>query len=684
MNSVALIVVLLLPGEEDALRYHEFKMAVEPDYDDFSQAGLLRLIRGDIERSIELFEKARPADPGADYYLGVVFYRKGDHARAAEHFRAAIRRQSGIWQPYYFLILIFLEQHDIDGARRLLDKIPDADGRSKIAGYISDYERLEQARRDYAAGRYEEALERYGRIEAFGAYRDMGRALALLKLGREREGLGLLDSIFEHSDDPVLRLRAAYGAAEHHVRLQETDRAKYYLREHLRLAPDDDSRFLMGRILSEEAKHDSAALFLAGLPDSVDRFLFFKGRVDYYLGQWGSAEAKLMLHREIHPRSPYAHRALFILASINYRRKEYGSAIQFWQELVDSFPASRFVVPALVGIGDSYFNLQKYGMALRAYERVAGYDPPEQTMAEVELKIHETRYHLGQYPSLIEALRSYVRNDPRSVLRARVRLRIAQLHYEQQEYYRSIDELNGLIEESRGQPVEAEALMQKIPAVQALADTLELRKTLRSLLESRGPAEYRFYAAGELGALWTQEAQYDSALHYYNRLLEAETYRENAMLKIAGIYQLLGRDQEALAMVERFVSLYPRSAYTVDAYLLMSRALKNKGQYDAAKRILTGLSGQIGERADICMEIGHLHHESGEFMEARRNYLRAGALYEQDRDSAARALILAGDASVALGDDDEGREHYLRASMIAESPLVKSGAIQKLNKLGER
>ena len=464
--------------------------------------------------------------------------------------------------------------------------------------------------------------------------------------------------------------------------MQEITEAKRYLRECLHLGSDDNVRFLMGRVLSEEAKYDSAAIFLAGLPDSVDRFLFFQGRVDYYLGQWGSAERRLMLHREVHPHSPYAHRALFILGSINRRRKEYGAAIQFWQELVDSFPASRFVIPALVGIGDSYFDLRKFKQALQAYGRVFDNDPPEQTRAEVELKMYETRYHLGQYPSLIDALRSYIRHDSKSALRYRVRLRIAQLHCEQGEYYRCIDELDRVIAESRGQPLEAEALMRKMPAVQALADTLELLVTLRSLLHSRGPVEYRFYAAGELGALWTEEAQYDSALYYYNLLLEAEAYRENAMLKIADIYGRLGRDQEALAMAERFVTLYPRSAYTVDAYLLMARALKNEGQYESARQILLELSDRIGERADVCMEIGHLYYESGDFMEARRNYLRAGALYDQDRDRAAQALILAGDASLALGDDEGGREHYLRASMIAESPLVKSGAIQKLNRLG--
>ncbi|MBE0432742.1 tetratricopeptide repeat protein [candidate division WOR-3 bacterium] len=684
MSNAVLIIILLLPADPDAARYHEFEMAVRPSYDNYFRSGLHRFIRGDVEESIGLFEKIKSADHDAYYYLGIAHYRQGDHEWAADCFRTVSRRRPAIWQPYYFLSLIALERHDIDGARRFLGKITDLDSRARIAGYISDYEMLEQAQRSYAAGRYEEALQLYGRITAFHGYRDIGMALTYVKMGRHREGLVLLDSIVEHSSDQTLMLRAGYEAARQYALLQEIDRAKQYLHEYLRVMPDDNAKFLMGRILNDEAKYDSAAIYLADLPDSVDSFLFFKGRVGYFLGSWGSAEEKLMLHREIHRNSPYADRALYILASINHKRKEYGHAIRFWQELVDSFPASRYVAASLASIGDSYFNLQEYSMALFAYNRVAGHNPSEQTSAEVGLKTYETKFHLGHYPSLIDALRNYIRENPGSTLRARVRLRIAQLHYERQEYYRSIDELNGVIEENRGQPVEAEALTQKIQAVQAVKDTFELFKCLRSLLNSRGLAEYRLYAANEIGALWAGEMRYDSALHYYNLLLEAETYRESAMLKIADIYGRLGRTQESLAIIERLISSYPQSVYMVDAHILRSRALKNEGQYDAAKQVLIELTERIGERADVCMEIGHLYYESGQFVEARQSYLRACALYEQHRDNAARSLILAGDASVAIGDEDQGREHYLHASMIAESPLLKSGAIQKLNKLGDR
>lgn len=676
--------MLLLPADPDAARYHEFEMAVRPSHDNFFQSGLHRFIRGDVLESIELFEKIKSADHDAYYYLGIAHYRQGDHERAADCFRTVSRRRPDIWQPYYFLSLIALERHDIDGARRYVEKIPDPESRARIAGYVSDYEMLEQAQLLYAAGRYEDALELYGRITAFRGYRDIGMALACAKMGRHREGLVLLDSIFERSGDQALMLRAGYEAARQHARLGQTDKAKHYLRQCLGLTNDDEVRFLLGRILNDEAKYDSAAIYLADLPDSVDSFLFFRGRVDYFLGSWGRAEQKLMLHREIHRNSPYADRALYILASINYKRKEYGHAIRFWQELVDSFPASRYIAASLASIGDSYFHMQDYSMALQAYDRVAGHNPSEQISAEVGLKIHETRFHLGRYPSLIDALKDYVRKNPKSTLRARVRLRIAQLNYEGREYYRCIDELNGVIEENRGQPVEAEALMQKVQAVQAIRDTAELIRSLRSLLSSRGPAEYRLYAANEIGALWASEMRYDSALYYYNLLLEAETYRENAMLKIADIYGRLGRTQESLAMIERLISSYPRSAYMVDAHILRSRALKNEGQYDAAKQVLIELTERIGERADVCMEIGHLYYESGQFLVARQNYLRACDLYEQHRDNAARALMLAGDASVALGDEDQGREHYLHAGMIAESPLLKSGAIQKLNKLGDR
>jgi tetratricopeptide (TPR) repeat protein len=388
-------------------------------------------------------------------------------------------------------------------------------------------------------------------------------------------------------------------------------------------------------------------------------------------------------HREKFSESIYADRSLFILASINFKRKNYRKAILFWQELVDSLSHSIYTAAALKEIGNSYFSLGDYGSALNAYNRVARYKPSEDIISEVSLKIYETKYYLNKFPSLVDALRRYVKENPSSRLVPKTKLRISRILYDNGQYYQSMSELDRIIEDNPDNMIVVEALILRVQVSQAAGDRFELVRSLQALLMGEEATEYRLYAANELGALWIEEARYDSALYYYNLLLDSETYRENAIVRIANIYNQLGQFKESIAMIERLISEYPKSRYLVDAYILNARALKNQGDYESAITVLREVTDKIGDRAELNMEIGTLYFESEEFAIARQYFLKACELFKQQRENAAQALLLAGDASVRIGEKTKGKEYYLQANMVAESAALKNQAMQKITMLDE-
>ncbi|MCK4940928.1 tetratricopeptide repeat protein, partial [candidate division WOR-3 bacterium] len=668
---------------QDLTRFYEIAVATDPDYDDYYQAGIYRLARGEPGKSVELLEQVIKVRPEVNYYLGVAYYRLGDYDHAARCFETFSRTWGDVWQSYYYLSIINLKQNNIDKALQYLTEMPDSDAKQRVAGYIADYEKLNEARSEFSETRYEEAIELYSQVDDFFGYREIGLALAYAKVGKHKESVELLDTVINRSEDETLIRMGLFEAGKELAWLRNMRKAKHYLREYLKHVPDDNAEFLMGKILSDEAKFDSANIFFKDLPDSVDAFLFFKGRTEYFLGSWGTSEEKLLKHRELFPVSSFADRSLYILASIGFKRKAYRNAVSFWQELVDSFPKSLYVAAALKGIGNSYFNIHEYRSALKAYYRVAGFQPSEEISAEVTLKIYETRYYLHEYPSLLDALRRYVRENPDSELIPKTNLRIAKIFYEDRRYYQSINELDKIIEGGASSSVTVEALMQRVQVSQAMESRFELLSSLRNLLVIENAAQYRLYAANELGAAWLEEMRYDSALYYYNLLLDSETYRENAILKIANIYDQLGQSKESTAMVERLISEYPKSMYLPDAFLLKSKALRNQGDYETAIAILLHLISNVGDRADVYMQVGDLYFETEEFLRARHNYLKACEMFKQNREDAAHALILAGDASLAIGDKLKGKEYYLQANMIAESHMLKNKAMQKLTTLDE-
>ena len=83
------------------------------------------------------------------------------------------------------------------------------------------------------------------------------------------------------------------------------------------------------------------------------------------------------------------------------------------------------------------------------------------------------------------------------------------------------------------------------------------------------------------------------------------------------------------------------------------------------------------------MELGHVYFEIEDYQNARKQYVLACERFEQQRDNAARALLFAGDASLAISDREGAREYYLQADRIAESPLLKNQAATKLSAVTE-
>ena len=689
MSKVLFALTLLITGsieteiDLDMARFYELELTGDPSYDTYFRVGVYRLVQGDLAKSIELLERVRFVKPQACYYLGVAYYKSGDYSKAAYNFENACTAKENYWQSCYYLSLICLKNNKLADALEYLQNIPESEERQQLSSYILNYEILNEARNRLVDAEYDEAIGFYRQVDDFFGYRELGLAIAYARLGEYQRSIALLDTIIENSSDETLIQCALFQAGKEYAELKDVSKAKYYLREYLKLVPDDNAKYLMGRIYSDEARFDSARLCFKDLPDTIDAWLFYKGRTEYFLGQWSGSEDKLLRHREKFSESIYADRSLFILASINFKRKNYRKAILFWQELVDSFSHSIYTAAALKEIGNSYFSLGDYGSALNAYNRVAQYMPSEDIISEVSLKIYETKYYLNKFPSLVDALRRYVKENPSSRLVPKTKLRISRILYDNGQYYQSLSELDRIIEDNPDNMTVVEALILRVQVSQAAGDRFELVRSLRALLMGEEATEYRLYAANELGALWIEEARYDSALYYYNLLLDSATYRENAILRIANIYNQLGQFKESIAMIERLISEFPKSRYLVDAYILNARALKNQGDYELAITVLREVTDKIGDRAELNMEIGTLYFESEEFAVARQYFLKACELFKQQRENAAQALLLAGDASVRIGDKTKGKEYYLQANMVAESAALKNQAMQKITMLDD-
>ncbi len=689
MSSIIFLIVF--PGIDylhqnnfnEALRYYTLYSKIAPSYDSYLGAAICALTEYRLDESIGLFQSIAYKQPEISYYLGVAYYRLGDYEKAARYFEYISGAKRLLWPVHKYLGLIALKLNRIKEAMSYFARLPASSDKVQLADYVEDYNRLVKAQEKHIDGQYDEAIALYHEVEHFFGYREIGCALSLAKKGEYEKSIVLLDSVIEHSNDSRLVLRSMFEAAQVCINTQRASKARQYLMAVLNIESNDRARFLVGKTYSDNAQYDSAYLYLGGLPDSVDEYLFYKGRTDYFLGEWGKSEESLLRHREDFPDSKYGDRAMFILASINFKRKEYHHAVDYWNELISMYPHSTFAAAAQEGIGDAYFNTEEFEKALNAYRMVQHYDTCSSHESRVTLRIHETLYHLKKYPSLIYALRRFVEENPQSELVPTTRIRIAQMLFKKKEYYQSLAVLNRIIDDYSNGSLVNKALIEKARVYKAIGNRREVKKVFRQLLSRKDAARYQSYAAHELSGMYFDEARHDSALHLYNLLLDDEDYREKAIFQIAKIYDALGQNEESDMMIDKLISEFPASVFLFDAYILKARAHKSQGYYREAINILEELTKKVGQKPEIFIEIGNTYFEMEDYLRARENYLIACGHFKQKRDEAAQTLIRAGDASIAIGDKNAARDYYLQAHLIAESVTLKDQAAAKISTISE-
>lgn len=262
-------------------------------------------------------------------------------------------------------------------------------------------------------------------------------------------------------------------------------------------------------------------------------------------------------------------------------------------------------------------------------------------------------------------------------------MRIADILFKEKQYYQSLAELESVIEQYPDALLTVQAYIEKARIHELLGNITEVKNVYEQLLANARASEYHAFAAEKLGALCLAESRFDAALGYYNMLLNDVDYREKALFEIAKIYDALGQYEESDVIIENFVSEFPESVFLLDALILRARAYRKRGHHGDAISLLVDYMSTVGQKPRILMELGHVYLEIEDYQNARKQYVLACERFEQQRDNAARALLFAGDASIAIGDREGAREYYLQADRIAESPLLKNQAATKLSGVTE-
>ena len=274
---------------------------VEASHESYYGLAIADLHDGFTDESINRLAAIRFKHPDVFYYLGVGYYRRGSYDTASYYFNHFDRGTPEMWEPYYYEGLIALKQHEGAAAQLSISRTQSNIYMEILDAYLHDYEYLTEARELLRHGQYEDALRLYDQVDHFFGYREIGCAYTLAALEQYDASCVLLDSVIEYSGEDELVRRSMFEAAHVCLAANRVAEARTYLRRYLDRKNNNEVSFLLGKTFSDEAQHDSAHRYFTPLPDSVDAYLFYRGRTEYFLGLWGRAEQHLLLHREMFP-----------------------------------------------------------------------------------------------------------------------------------------------------------------------------------------------------------------------------------------------------------------------------------------------------------------------------------------------------------------------------------------------
>ncbi|HEB50282.1 MAG TPA: tetratricopeptide repeat protein [Desulfobulbus sp.] len=177
-------------------------------------------------------------------------------------------------------------------------------------------------------------------------------------------------------------------------------------------------------------------------------------------------------------------------------------------------------------------------------------------------------------------------------------------------------------------------------------------KPLKALAEYRRALAINWSAdlEMEMAELYMQQKEYDRAVRVYRRILEREENREDARIALVHVFLLQGREDQALAELNRlkFISQYPAR---VD--LTIARIYARKKQYDKAVSILREvlknenlpqaryllalIEFQAKQYEDALVQLRQIGRDAGEYRDAL--FLRVRILRVMKREDDAIRLL---------------------------------------------
>ena len=267
-----------------------------------------------------------------------------------------------------------------------------------------------------------------------------------------------------------------------------------------------------------------------------------------------------------YPRSERREDVLYGLGWTYFRQANYKKANSIFFSLIDEYPNSQYAIEVIARQADSYYMSKNYSKASQLYSEVSKRSPNTDEGEYCSYQMCLALYRLGRFDACVNELFNFVRSYRDSQLAPNAMFWIGWVRFQQKRYDESIDNFNFLID--------------------AYPNSGFIAKT--------------HYAIGDA---YYNQSKFENAIKAYRKVVEffpSSSLAPESLNSIKQCLLLLGREQEALEIIDAYTGKNDDSPFVYDFRFDKAKIQRESGQFKEAINEYQSLIKKFPKRKEKC------------------------------------------------------------------------------------
>jgi tetratricopeptide (TPR) repeat protein len=465
----------------------------------------------------------------AYFYLGKLYHRAGETAKAEEMFRYAwenikdkkLKALSG-----YELGIIYFENRNYDSAIKLWEQVVNIESlpREEKAAIVNNLLYIYILEKEWKKA--SELLSKHFKPQD----REYLYFQARLELAKRnlKKAEEISDTILKNNFSALWNQKAKLiqiWAGIEKGEFQKLDSLFANLSRKVYPQVEDEYKYLQAYALYKQKLFSPATRYYQRFIEKFKNSRFLdRGYLElidclYNLNKLKEAERYAREFLDKFPHSLYRAEVLYSLGWVYYKSGDLNKAIEEFKTAADATQQQDLKINALCRVGDLLSEMGELDSAIQQYDYVLK-NYPESIYAEyAQYQLAVDLYHKGDYDSAILALNNLVQNFPQSTLLDKVHYQLALGYFKKGEYESALEEINYLLAKYPDTDLKKKALLYKAVILFNLGDYQEALQLADSLPE----LPYAHFLSAQI---YSREKKFDLAEQEYNWLKENLTDSE--------------------------------------------------------------------------------------------------------------------------------------------------------------